>query len=53
VVLKNAGDKEVRVPANKVEKLVPQKNSLMPDLLLRDLTAEQAADLVEFLASLK
>jgi hypothetical protein len=32
---------------------VPQTQSLMPDQLLRDLTAEQAADLVEFLASLK
>jgi putative heme-binding domain-containing protein len=53
VVLKNAGDKEVRVPAAKVEKLVPQKNSLMPEGLLRDLTAEQVADLLEYLAGLK
>jgi putative heme-binding domain-containing protein len=53
VVLKTAGDKEVRLPASKVTMLVPQKTSLMPELLLRDLTAEQAADLVAFLASLK
>jgi putative heme-binding domain-containing protein len=53
VVLKNIGDKEVRVPAAKVAALAPQKNSLMPELLLRDLTAEQAADLLAFLASLK
>jgi putative heme-binding domain-containing protein len=53
VVLKMVGDKEVRIPANKVQTVVPQKNSLMPELLLRDLTAEQAADLIEFLASLK
>jgi putative heme-binding domain-containing protein len=53
VVLKIVGDKEVRIPANKVQTVVPQKNSLMPELLLRDLTAEQAADLIEFLASLK
>ena len=33
--------------------LVAQQKSLMPELLLRDLTAEQAADLLEFLASLK
>jgi hypothetical protein len=33
--------------------MAPQSKSLMPELLLRDLTAEQAADLVEFLASLK
>jgi putative heme-binding domain-containing protein len=53
VVLKVVGDKEVRIPAAKVERLAPQSKSLMPDLLLRDLTAEQAADLLEFLASLK
>ena len=53
VVLKAVGDKEIRLPANKVQTLVPQQKSLMPELLLRDVTAEQAADLVEFLASLK
>lgn len=53
VVLKTAGDKEIRVPAKKVETLAPQKVSLMPELLARDLTAEQLADLLEFLTSLK
>jgi putative heme-binding domain-containing protein len=53
VVLKVVGDKEVSVPAAKVERLAPQTKSLMPELLLRDLTAEQAADLLEFLAGLK
>jgi uncharacterized repeat protein (TIGR03806 family) len=53
VVLKMVGEKEVRVPANKVATLMPQKNSLMPEQLLRDVTAEQAADLLEYLASLK
>ncbi|HEV3262706.1 MAG TPA: PQQ-dependent sugar dehydrogenase [Gemmataceae bacterium] len=53
VVLRNVGDKEVRIPAGKVERLVPQKTSLMPEQLLRELTAEQAADLVEYLATLK
>jgi putative heme-binding domain-containing protein len=53
VVLKIVGDKEVRVPAAKVERLAPQPKSLMPELLLRDLTAEQAADLLEFLSGLK
>jgi hypothetical protein len=46
VVLKIVGDKEVRVPSNKVASLVAQKNSS------HDLTAEQAADLLEYLASL-
>jgi len=53
VVLKVVGDKEVRVPAAKVERFVPLRKSLMPDLMLRDLTAEQAADLLEFLSGLK
>jgi hypothetical protein len=52
-VLKLADAKEVRLAATKVQRLVPQLSSLMPDLLLRDLTAQQAADLVEYLASLK
>ena len=53
IVLKMVGDKEVRVPANTVAALVPQQKSLMPELLLRDVTLEQAADLLEFLAGLK
>jgi putative heme-binding domain-containing protein len=53
VVLRMAGDKEIRIPAKKVAKLIPQHKSLMPEQQLRDLTAEQAADLIAFLASLK
>jgi putative heme-binding domain-containing protein len=53
IVLKMQGDKEVRIPTKDVEHMAPQKSSLMPELLLRDLTAEQAADLLEFLATLK
>jgi putative heme-binding domain-containing protein len=53
VVLQMVGDRQVSIPAAKVERLTPQARSLMPDLLLRDLTAAQAADLLEFLVSLK
>jgi putative heme-binding domain-containing protein len=53
VVLKDAQDKEVRVPAEQVLRIVPQQQSLMPDLLLRDMTAEQVADLLAYLESLK
>ncbi|MEZ6129889.1 MAG: PQQ-dependent sugar dehydrogenase [Planctomycetaceae bacterium] len=53
VVLKTAQNKEVRVPAENVEELVSQQKSLMPDLLLRDMTPEQVADLLAFLCSLK
>jgi len=53
VVLRVVGDKEVRVPASRVASLVPLRASLMPEQLLREVTAEQAADLLEFLASLR
>jgi putative heme-binding domain-containing protein len=53
VVLKDAEDKVIRIPAKQIEQLVPQRQSLMPDLLLRDLTAQQVADLLEYLGSLK
>jgi putative heme-binding domain-containing protein len=53
VVLKMAGDKELRIPASNIDRLVPQQKSIMPELLLRDVTLEQAADLLSFLSSLK
>ncbi|HEY0985098.1 PQQ-dependent sugar dehydrogenase [Schlesneria sp.] len=53
VVLKDAQDQEIRLPVADVEQLVPQQQSLMPDLLLRDMTAQQVADLLEYLGSLK
>jgi putative heme-binding domain-containing protein len=53
VVLKDAQNKATRIPADQVEQMIPQSRSLMPELLLRDLTAQQAADLLEFLGSLK
>ncbi|MCA9072019.1 MAG: PQQ-dependent sugar dehydrogenase, partial [Planctomycetaceae bacterium] len=53
VVLKDSGGKEITVPTDQVEQLVPQQKSIMPELLLRDLTAEQVADLLAFLNRLK
>jgi putative heme-binding domain-containing protein len=53
VILKDAEAKEIHLPANKVDRLVPQQKSIMPEQLLRDLTAEQAADLLAYLESLK
>jgi len=53
VRLKDARNDEVRVPAEQIELLVPQQKSLMPDLLLRDMTPQQVADLLAFLGSLK
>ena len=53
VVLKDAQDKLIPIPLAEIEQLVPQQQSMMPELLLRDLTAQQVADLVEYLSSLQ
>lgn len=53
VVLKKADLKEVAIPMSEVERSVPQQKSLMPDLLMKDMTLQQAADLLEFLVGLK
>jgi putative heme-binding domain-containing protein len=53
VVLRDAQDKEIRIAARDVQQLVPQRQSIMPELLLRDMTAAQVADLLEYLESLK
>jgi uncharacterized repeat protein (TIGR03806 family) len=42
-----------RIAFKDIEAFEPQRKSLMPDSLLRDLTAEQAADLLAYLESLK
>ena len=52
-VLKDAQGKQIRISAGNVEFTAPQQKSLMPELLLRDMTAEQVADLLSFLESLK
>jgi putative heme-binding domain-containing protein len=53
VVLRDAQDKEHRIRAGQIDLLEASPKSLMPEQLLRDLTAQQAADLVDFLAQLK
>ncbi len=53
VVLKDNQAKEVRLAAEDVESLRPARDSLMPTGLLADLTAQQAADLLEYLAARK
>jgi uncharacterized repeat protein (TIGR03806 family) len=53
VVLRNAQNPALRFARNEIEQLTPQQKSMMPDLLLRDLSPQQAADLVAYLASLK
>jgi putative heme-binding domain-containing protein len=53
VVLRDAAGKEIRVAADDVEMLIAQPKSLMPELLVKDMTAQQLADLLAFLESLK
>ncbi len=52
LVLKDA-DKETRLALGSVERIVPQLKSLMPDGLLQHLTAQEAADLIAYLESLR
>lgn len=51
ITLRTAHDKRVTIKATNIELLVPQQKSIMPDLLYRDLTAQQLADLLAFLSS--
>jgi putative heme-binding domain-containing protein len=53
VVLKDAQAKELHFAVDEIELLVPQQKSLMPDMLWQDMTAQELADLLAFLLSLK
>lgn len=53
VVLKDAEKKEIRIPAGSLKQMAAQKTSIMPEFLLQSLTASEAADLLEYLSSLK
>jgi putative heme-binding domain-containing protein len=53
VVIKDAQKNEIRLLARSVQKLVAQKTSIMPEFLLQSLSAQEAADLLAFLSSLK
>ncbi len=51
--LRDIQNQELQIPIDKVDEISPQRISLMPELLARDLTAGQLADLLAFLAGLK
>jgi len=53
VVLKDIKGQSIRVPTDEIEVLLPQQKSLMPELILSQVTAQDAADLLAFLTSLK
>ncbi len=52
-MLKDPQNREIRIAADEIETMVPSGRSFMPDLLLRDMTAQQVADLLAYLVSLK
>jgi len=52
VILRSAEDKEIRIPTADIVSMQAQAISAMPEMLLRDLTAQQAVDLIDYLASL-
>lgn len=53
ITLRDAKAQVLMIPAGEVESLTAQSKSMMPDLLLRDLTAQQVADLTLFLDGLE
>jgi len=53
VVLIDVQGKRITLAVEEIDAILPQHKSLMPEQLLKDLTAQQAADLVDFLAGLK
>ncbi|HEY2837992.1 MAG TPA: PVC-type heme-binding CxxCH protein, partial [Pirellulales bacterium] len=53
IVLKDAQGKSHTIPSAEVVGVHPQKLSIMPELVLQEITAQDAADLLTYLASLK
>lgn len=51
VTLKDAQNRPIKIATADVETFVPQRTSLMPELLVRDWRPQQIADLIEFLMS--
>lgn len=53
VVLRNVQGELLKHPESEIEALITQPTSLMPEAQLRDLQAQEAADLLEYLSGLK
>ena len=52
LVIRDTTGQDIRLKTADVRKITPQKLSLMPEGLLQNLTAQEAADLLEFVAGL-
>ncbi|MBL9091355.1 MAG: c-type cytochrome [Planctomycetaceae bacterium] len=53
VIIRTAEDKAVRIPAKHVDSLTATTKSMMPELVLREVTAQDAADLLAYLMTLR
>lgn len=53
VMLRDAAGKNIQISVDEIDLMVAQKKSLMPEMQLRGLTPQDAADLLAWLASLK
>lgn len=53
VVLRTAKDQRIEVQKSEIERLVPSQQSMMPELLLKEMSKEQIADLLAYLESLR
>jgi putative heme-binding domain-containing protein len=53
IVLRDVENKEHRIPTTEVESVTPLQKSIMPELLLKEMTPEQVADLLAYLATLQ
>ena len=51
--LRDAQNKLHRFATEEIELVTPQTKSLMPELLLREFTAQEVADLLAYLATLQ
>ncbi len=53
VTIKDAMNNVYEIAKDEIEQIATRSQSIMPEQLLRDLTAEQIADLIEYLSHLK
>ncbi|MEX2142784.1 MAG: PVC-type heme-binding CxxCH protein [Pirellulales bacterium] len=53
VILKDALSKSIRIPQDNIASITEQRISLMPELVLKDVTAQDAADLLAYMMTLQ
>jgi putative membrane-bound dehydrogenase-like protein len=53
VTVKDAQSKTIRIPQDNIASIAEQRTSLMPELILRDVTAQDAADLLAYMMTLQ